>query len=170
MEGKSSASTIDHRPSTEWIKVAELNVGDEIAVPREISGRVWSLSADDDRHRALSEQRPLLQKYQLKPQSFILSFWLDKESNKEKYNSQCGQDDSQPSRKVDKKFACQSHSKYSFRNICQITRSKFSTSSFYNFHHSKIYHLLYKLSRLFSVTSAQASTIYQPLSQYQDRF
>lgn len=98
-----------------------------------INGRV--LSDDGGQYKALLTQRLLWQGYQSGPQSFVFSFSrLDKKCHYKKYESQYGQDNSQPQGKVNKEFACQSYSKYSFRDISKVLCCKISTRFINNYH------------------------------------
>jgi len=83
--------------------------------------------ACNDRHTLQREQKRPWPLFQSKPQSLISSFRLNEECNYKKDNSQHRQRDAQPEGKVDEKFACQSHSEYSFRDICPIPGRKFSS-------------------------------------------
>ncbi|MEK7398142.1 MAG: hypothetical protein AAB116_14510, partial [Candidatus Poribacteria bacterium] len=65
-----------------WKKVIDLQVGDKIAVSNKISsqinGRVLPLNDYDGQYTLQSEQKPLLPKFQLMPQSFLFPSLLQR--------------------------------------------------------------------------------------------
>lgn len=98
-----------------------------------LSGRV--LARGGGQCKVRQAQKALLRGYRLMLQSFLFSFLgLYKKCDYKKYKPQYRQCDSQPKGKFNKKFACQSYGKYSFRDISKVTRRKFHTVFINDYH------------------------------------
>jgi len=138
----------------EWRKVVDLEIGNEIAVPEEINGRVFY--GRDGLYKAPQGQISLLQRYQLAPLSFLFSFRFDKECYYKECKSKDWQGNSQPLSKINEKPASKGYSKYGFRNICKVARNKLSSISLNDFHWGKVYHSFKCLSSRFIEQSAYA--------------
>ena len=83
----------------------------------------------DDQNKALLKQTPIRRPIRSWLQSLSFSFRQDKQSGHEKRYPEYGQANSQPKGEVNKQLTRQRYGKDSFRNIGQVLRCKFSSSS-----------------------------------------
>ncbi|MBU0649475.1 hypothetical protein KJ969_05275, partial [Patescibacteria group bacterium] len=131
--------------SSRWVKVSELNVGEKIAVPREINGRV-SYGGDGQYTLGLEQTQELLEALITSTYLFSFGFRLDKDTSNERYYTNNSQGSSEHSGKFFEEITSQTNSKNCLSKVSHYLSNKFSAISLNNIHCKKLYHALESLS------------------------
>lgn len=161
--GKTLKTTLTHPYLTKdgWKKLQEIKAGEEIAVVREINGRVLSLHSSGVRQETLKlAQKPKIQKPLIKLTS-LTSFFLglNKDAAGKEYQTCNRQESLQYRRESLKEITRQANSKNSFSQIRDYLGNKFPAIPSYCLHRSKIYHIVKWLSRLLSIPNVEAGQV-----------